>query len=314
MLVLVDPQTVPDAAPFGRSLQAALGASILLETGRMLPLSSSFEASCRVLEALSERYHEADVGTVVVLLSPEIAGRASEVAFWLQRYASQRVYRIGAAEGPRDAVKWGPWAADRVQCDDDKFRLKPWQPDVPRIETPRLLLTAPTAEQTEGYYHEIIGTDIFDTLCWDGPGSVEELWAWDQMSLRRFARGKAAAANFAILDRKSGKRIGGCSWRPGASGLHRGDLGYVLSKPWQGQGLGKEAIGGLVDWVFSSIQPERVEAWVFVGNERSRKLLEALGFELEATCPARERKSGRSVDEWLFGLTRLAWERRRTES
>ena len=43
------------------------------------------------------------------------------------------------------------------------------KPQPPLIETERLLLTWPTPEQIDGYYDSIIGTNIFDTIFWDGP-------------------------------------------------------------------------------------------------------------------------------------------------
>ncbi|MCW5753393.1 MAG: GNAT family N-acetyltransferase [Phycisphaeraceae bacterium] len=314
MLVLIDPRSAPEAFLHGRHLRRSLDAAIYLEGDAVFPLSLSHESACRVLEALAERYHAADVHSIVVLLTPEMAPRASEVAFWLLRRSTDRAYILRASDGPAQPEEWGLWAAERVRRDDEKIRLKTWKPDVPRIQTQHLLLTAPTPEQTEGYYHDIVGTTMFDTLCWNGPASVEELWEYDQMALRRFASGQAAPAHFAVIDRKTQKRIGGCSWRPSPMGPHRGDIGYTISPAWQGKGLGKQAVGALVDWVFSIRRPFRIEADVFVGNDRSRRLLTSLGFTLEGTCRCRESKAGRPVDEWLFALRREEWESRRSDA
>ena len=45
----------------------------------------------------------------------------------------------------------------------------------PKIEAPRLVLTWPTAEQIDGYYASIVGTNIFDTIFWDGPSGPQDL-------------------------------------------------------------------------------------------------------------------------------------------
>ena len=44
--------------------------------------------------------------------------------------------------------------------------------------TSRLLLPRPNDEQIADYYSAVIGTNIVDTILWDGPSGLEELQDW----------------------------------------------------------------------------------------------------------------------------------------
>jgi [ribosomal protein S5]-alanine N-acetyltransferase len=55
-------------------------------------------------------------------------------------------------------------------------------------------------------------------------------------------------------------------------------LGYSVDEKHQGRGYGKEAIGEIVSWCFTSLGLHRVEANYQPGNDRSGRLLKALGF------------------------------------
>jgi len=46
---------------------------------------------------------------------------------------------------------------------------------IPKIQTKRLILTWPTTEQIDQYYCDIINTNMFDTIQWDGPESPNEI-------------------------------------------------------------------------------------------------------------------------------------------
>lgn len=315
MLAFVDPRGAAGGEggrPFAAELHKALDSGALIDLGDLLPTGVSFDLAMRLAEALADRYWAMNIRAWTVLLNPDTASRVPEVAFWMRRWPTQPVYLCRLTDGPTTPGAWGTWAADRMRRDDAKLRLAPWKPDLPVIETPRLRLTFATMEQVEGYYHAIIGTDMFDTLLWEGPSSVEDLQCWSMSRQREYARSPDAAAHFAIIDRKSNRMIGGCSWRPRAMDPAAGDIGYTLAPEFQNQGLGTEAVRALVDWIFQERSAKRVEATVFVGNERSRKVLLSLGFEEEGLWRAKVAKRGRRIDEWAFVLLRDRWEAARS--
>lgn len=58
-------------------------------------------------------------------------------------------------------------------------------------------------------------------------------------------------------------------------------LGYSVDGTVQGRGYGKEAVGAVVDWFFLERRMHRLAANYQPSNERSGRLLRALGFNVE---------------------------------
>jgi ribosomal-protein-serine acetyltransferase len=85
----------------------------------------------------------------------------------------------------------------------------------------------------------------------------------------------------------------------GGSGLHRIDwdvprfeIGYFVRRRFAGQGYITEAVRGVTRFAFETLGARRVEIRCDARNERSRRVAERAGFELEATL----RKHALAVD------------------
>lgn len=278
---------------------AAAGAMVV-RTGEVAPEALPAAERMRIVDALADGAEAGGV-PLVLALSPGCAPFAGALAFWVSRDAGRPARMVVRA--PDGALDLAPGVLLAM------LGREPWsvpapmqEPEPARIETERLRLTVGTPAQVEGYYHAIVGTTMFDNLLWEGPASVVDLLSWRWRSLRNFAKGAACDANFGIIEKSSGRQIGGCSWRPKASDPTLGDIGYTLAPAFHRRGYGFEAIGALVEWVFAERRAARVEATVFVGNQASRGLLEKLGFAYEGVARGRILKRGRRIDEWCFAL------------
>ncbi len=83
------------------------------------------------------------------------------------------------------------------------------------------------------------------------------------------------------------------------------DVWYVLGRrEARGKGLGKEAVGLLVEHLFATGSLERVGATCDVENLPSVRLLEGLGFRREGTLRSALFHHGRWHDVHVYGLTR----------
>ncbi len=76
----------------------------------------------------------------------------------------------------------------------------------------------------------------------------------------------------------------------GGSGLHRinwdvprFEIGYFVRSRFAGQGYITEAVRGITRFAFETLGARRVEIHCDARNERSRRVAERTGFELEAT-------------------------------
>lgn len=243
----------------------------------------------------------------------------SRLAFWLKRTARQHVYSMDVEKHLREK-SLGTWSPDVLELTlrqmakslGPRQEVAPWAPPPPRFETERLFLTWPSDEQVEGYYREIIGTDVFDTLIWNGPSKPDDLHDYWLTRKQDYARGVRHETNLAIIERGSVEMIGGCSLRPKGFGPadRVWDLGYLIAPRWKGRGYATEMVGAMVDVAFREREAERLYANVFVGNLASRRVLEKNGFVFEGTCRSVIPKPNGRRDEWQMAMTRAEWEAR----
>jgi ribosomal-protein-alanine N-acetyltransferase len=80
-------------------------------------------------------------------------------------------------------------------------------------------------------------------------------------------------------------------------------LGYNLARDAQGHGYMTEAVRAMVDFAFHNWGLHRVAACYMPRNERSAKVLERAGFEIEGRAPAYLCINGRWEDHVLTAIT-----------
>ena len=86
------------------------------------------------------------------------------------------------------------------------------------------------------------------------------------------------------------------------------DVWYVLGdRSARGKGYGSEAVGLLIDHLFSSDGLERVGATCDVENVPSYRLLESLGLRREGTLKSVLFHHGHWHDVFVYGVTRAEW-------
>ena len=89
---------------------------------------------------------------------------------------------------------------------------------------------------------------------------------------------------------------------------HVAEIGYWLTAPMRGKGIGVTATKLLTQFGFESIGFERIEAVVNVENIASRKLLENSGYSLEGIMRKKSRKEdGSQIDMVLYSAIRDEW-------
>ncbi|MFL6055231.1 MAG: GNAT family N-acetyltransferase [Actinoallomurus sp.] len=87
------------------------------------------------------------------------------------------------------------------------------------------------------------------------------------------------------LIHREGAVIGECGIKYGPDAEGAVEIAYGLGGPWRSRGYGTEAIRGLLGWLDERAVYGRVIAEVHEGNVPSRRLLERLGFSVDALTP-----------------------------
>ena len=100
-----------------------------------------------------------------------------------------------------------------------------------------------------------------------------------------------------------GQAVGGIGIHPQAD-IHRknAELGYWLAEPFWGQGIITEAIKRTTDFAFKTYDINRVFARPFGTNMGSQRVLEKVGFKLEAKFEKALFKNNEYIDELVYAF------------
>lgn len=88
--------------------------------------------------------------------------------------------------------------------------------------------------------------------------------------------------------------------------VYRGtaEIGYWLSKDYQGKGIVTDAVRSIIPVAFDRFPIVRLQAGVFADNRASMRVLEKCGFGLEAIHRKAVTKNGVNMDEYLYVLVK----------
>jgi [ribosomal protein S5]-alanine N-acetyltransferase len=118
-------------------------------------------------------------------------------------------------------------------------------------------------------------------------------------------------AYFGIEQMQDGRLIGECSLFNLMPQCRRAEVGYTLAHEAWGKGYIGEALVTLLEFGFTQLELNRVEADVDPRNVASARALERLGFEREGLLRERWIVDGEVSDSALYGLLARDWKVKR---
>jgi [ribosomal protein S5]-alanine N-acetyltransferase len=89
----------------------------------------------------------------------------------------------------------------------------------------------------------------------------------------------------------------------------RTEIGYILLRAYWGQGLMTEALKTAVDYIFTNLKLNRIEADIDPRNSASTHLLQKIGFLREGLLKERWIINGVVCDSEIYGLTKTLYDR-----
>lgn len=87
------------------------------------------------------------------------------------------------------------------------------------------------------------------------------------------------------------------------------EIGYFLAEEWWGKGVMTKVIRAVVDYSFENFDIVRIYAEPFAENVGSRKVLEKVGFRLEAVLKNDVIKNGIIQDSCIYSLLKEEFKR-----
>ncbi|MBQ8331522.1 MAG: GNAT family N-acetyltransferase [Clostridia bacterium] len=151
--------------------------------------------------------------------------------------------------------------------------------DMPKLETPRLLLRQMRVSDAEDMFDYAAREDVTTYLLWS-PHPTQSYTA----EYLRYIRGRYSLGEFydwAVVEKESGRMIGTCGFTRFDFPHNCGEIGYVLSPDYHGRGYGTEAASRVLRFGFEELGLHRIEAKFMKGNEASLHVMEKLGMTFE---------------------------------
>jgi RimJ/RimL family protein N-acetyltransferase len=146
---------------------------------------------------------------------------------------------------------------------------------------------------------------------WSAPYSVEQ--AADLVhEMKTITPGEPGRwLQIAIELKWSGELIGDCVFHRLADNPAQAEIGYTISRPFQKQGYGAEAVNSLLEYLFLDLGLHRVRANCDPQNLPSIKLLNKLGMRHEGRSIQSLYLKGEWVDEDWYAILKEEWRNKR---
>lgn len=175
----------------------------------------------------------------------------------------------------------------------------------PTLETARLLLRPPTADDVEPYSAfmaseataRFVGGVQTPSVAWRGLASIAGSWALNGFSM------------FSFIEKATGRWVGrGGPWQP--YGWPGTEVGWGIIADAQGKGYAKEAATAAIDWAFDVLGWSEVIHCIDPENAPSIGVARALG----SSVVRRQVPAPPPIEAtWdLYGQSREAWRARRS--
>jgi RimJ/RimL family protein N-acetyltransferase len=147
------------------------------------------------------------------------------------------------------------------------------------LETERLLLRPWCEEDAEDLYNYARDPEVGPPAGWPAHKSATE-------SREIIKTVFAAPEIYAVCLKEDGKPVGSIGFHRNdlAEGEKEYELGYWIGKPFWGQGLIPEASRELLRHAFLDLKMEQIWCGCYDGNEKSRRVIEKLGFVYQRTA------------------------------
>ncbi|MBK7201021.1 GNAT family protein [Candidatus Amarolinea dominans] len=175
----------------------------------------------------------------------------------------------------------------------------------PTLETERLILRQMTLEDTDFVFQHFSDSAVSRYLM-DEPPVTE--YAQAQEIIQFYLEPEEGTHNRWLMVRKSDHRsIGTCGFHKWDKRYFRAEIGYDLSPSFWGQGYMIEALRAVIASGVEHMRLNRIDALVYIENDRSIQLLRRLGFKQEGVLRDYFCLDGKFYDHYLFALLQREW-------
>lgn len=173
-----------------------------------------------------------------------------------------------------------------------------------RIETDRLILRRYKIEDADAMYKNWASdSEVTKFLTWQPHSSVEVSRSIIEDWLKEYSDEKYY--HWAIVLKDNGNEpIGGISVVHMNEDISMVHIGYCLGRAWWRRGIMSEALKAVTDFMFDTVEVNRVEARHDPRNPNSGKVMQKCGMKYEGTLRSADRNNQGICDACYYALLR----------
>ncbi len=175
-----------------------------------------------------------------------------------------------------------------------------------RLETERLIIRRFWPEDLDCFVAYRADPDVARFQSWENFTRAEGVAFIAEMA-RQHPDAPGEWFQFAVELKTTGKMIGDCALHALADRGNEAEIGFTLAPAYRGHGYAGEAVAGLLDYAFGTLEKSRIEALTDVRNAGSIAVLEKLGFVRDPAIREPVEFKGEICSEFLYLLTRGSW-------
>ena len=177
--------------------------------------------------------------------------------------------------------------------------------DFPPLETERLILQQLTLEDADFIFRHFSDSAVTQYLVDEPP--VKE-FTQAQAIIQFYSEPAGKTHNrWGLVRRSDHQLIGTCGYHKWDKRYFRAEIGYDLSPDFWGQGYMTEALRAILQNGFERMGLNRIDALVYIENDRSVRLLQSLGFKQEGVLHEYFYLDGKFYDHYLLALLHKDW-------
>lgn len=173
-----------------------------------------------------------------------------------------------------------------------------------RIETDRLILRRYKIEDADAMYKNWASdSEVTKFLTWQPHSSVDVSRSIIEDWLKEYSDEKYY--QWAIVLKDNGNEpIGGISVVHMNEDISMVHIGYCLGRAWWRRGIMSEALKAVTDFMFDTVEVNRVEARHDPRNPNSGKVMQKCGMKYEGTLRSADRNNQGICDACYYALLR----------
>lgn len=185
------------------------------------------------------------------------------------------------------------------------MKIKEILAEIPELETERLLLRKMCLADVEDIFEYASVPAVSQYTTWEPHKSIEDSQRFLKATIEGYNQHDIAC--WGIVEKAGKKFIGACGFAEWRVDCARGEIGYVLSDKYWGNGYMREAVRAMMGFGFRTMQLNRIEGRCMVENTASARVMEKAGMKFEGVLRQHLFAKGIYHDVKMYSILRQEW-------